>query len=82
VNGKQVVLIGSCKWRNEYLKPGDLDELERAGTRVGATKATRYVLFSRSGFDPALIARAKAERVWLVTPRDMFAPDLIDQPTA
>ena len=37
-----------------------------------------YVLFSRSGFDQALMARADAEGVWLITPDLMFGSDIVD----
>jgi AAA+ ATPase superfamily predicted ATPase len=78
VDGERVVLAGSCKWRNEFAKPGDLDELKRVAVRAGATDATRYVVFSRSGFDPTLVARAAIERVWLVTPSLMFSADICE----
>jgi AAA+ ATPase superfamily predicted ATPase len=78
MDGERVVLAGSCKWRNEYAKPGDLDALKLAAARAGATEATRYVVFSRSGFDPSLIARAAVENALLVTPADMYADDIVD----
>jgi hypothetical protein len=84
LDGDRVTLVASCKWRNDYAKPGDLDELRRTAARVGATDATPAVLFSRAGFDPALVARAAAEGVWLVAPADMFAPEILaaDAPEA
>lgn len=73
LDGKRVALVASCKWRNEYAKIGDLYELRRAAQRIGADEHTRQVLFSRSGFDPSLVALAQAEGVWLVTPEQMYA---------
>ncbi len=71
LDGRRGGVAASCKWRHEYAKPGDLLALRRVAQGIGATDETRYVLFSRSGFDPSLIEQAKAEDVWLVTP-DMF----------
>ena len=73
LDGKRVALVASCKWRNEYAKIGDLFELRRAAQRIGADEHTRQALFSRSGFDPSLVALAQAEGVWLVTPEQMYA---------
>lgn len=77
LDGKRVALVGSCTWRNEYLKLGDLHELRRVAARVGATDDTLYVLFSRSGFDPALVAQvAGDERIRLVAPDDLYGADV------
>ncbi|MBI3972896.1 MAG: ATP-binding protein [Chloroflexi bacterium] len=78
LDGKRIVLAASCKWRNEYTKLGDLHDLQRAAQRAGATDETRYVLFSRSGFDPALVAHAETSDVRLVTPADLFAGGIVD----
>jgi AAA+ ATPase superfamily predicted ATPase len=74
--GQRTTLVASCKWRNEWMKSGDLDDLRRDAARLGADERTRYVLFSRSGFDSALVARAELERVLLVTPETMFSASL------
>lgn len=74
---KRVVLLASCKWTNSFMKPGDLDDVRRAGGRIGATSDTPVFLFSRSGFDPNLVERAAKERVHLVTPADMFEPGIV-----
>lgn len=58
---------------------GRLDELRRVAHRAGADDATRYVMFSRSGFDPALAAIARAENVWLVAPEQMYDARLRDE---
>jgi uncharacterized protein len=72
LDGKAIVLAASCKWRNEYMKLGDLAALRQGATRLGATDSTCYVLFSRAGFDPALRAHADSEKIFLVTPEEMF----------
>lgn len=77
---KKVVLAASCKWRNEYVKVGDLDALVAAAGRAEATEETQYALFSRSGFDPQLVEVARARDVLLVTPEEMFDPALDAQP--
>ncbi|MGH2354658.1 MAG: ATP-binding protein [Chloroflexota bacterium] len=78
LDGVHMALAASCKWRNEYAKIGDLDDLKRAAARIGATDRTHYVLFSRSGFDPSLVTRAQAEGVRLITPEDMFADAVLE----
>lgn len=79
LSGARITLAASCKWRNEFSKPGDLNELRRVAHRAGADDATRYVMFSRSGFDPALAAIAQAENVWLVAPEQMYDARLRDE---
>jgi hypothetical protein len=79
LDGARVALVASCKWRREYAKRGDLDDLRRAAARLGAPPTIPAVVFSRSGFDPALVARAQAENVRLVAPADMFAPAILDE---
>lgn len=76
LQGSRVVLAASCKWRNEWVKIGDLNELMAAAARAGADAETRYVLFSRDGFDSNLIELAAQRGVLLVTPDDMFDPAL------
>jgi AAA+ ATPase superfamily predicted ATPase len=77
LDGKVVSVVGSCKWRNEFMKPGDLDDLRRVAARIGASDSTLAVLFSRAGFDPALVARAAAEGVLLVGPDAMFVRPIV-----
>lgn len=73
LDGRAIALVASCKWRNDFAKIGDLQELRQTAARIGAGDVTRYLLFSRSGFDAALIALADKERITLVTPEMMFA---------
>jgi uncharacterized protein len=75
---RRTTLLASCKWRNEYMKPGDLDDLRALGKQVGAAEDTLCVLFSRSGFDRRLVERAKIEDVRLITPAEMFDPRLLE----
>jgi hypothetical protein len=60
------------------MKPGDLLELQRVAAQVGSDDQTRYVLFSRAGFDPQLIEQAAGANALLVTPEAMFAPEIMD----
>lgn len=72
LDGKRVVLVGECKWTDAWVKLGDLAELQRKASLFGATPDITYALFSRSGFDPNLIASADAEHLLLYTVSDLF----------
>jgi len=74
----RVTLVASCKWRNEWAKPGDLQDLRRVAARLKAGEDTRYVIFARSGFDPTLVAISAVEPVTLIDPNQMFAPEVVD----
>jgi hypothetical protein len=74
--GKRVRLVGECKWTNDWVKIGDLNELRRKCAVAGFPADVSYVLFSRTGFDPNLVALAREEQVTLVSVADMYAPDL------
>jgi len=73
VRGQDIVLVGECKWTNEWMKIGDLNELKRRAAAAGAGDEVRYALFSRSGFDPNLVEVAKAEEVLLYGLEDLAA---------
>lgn len=75
-DGGAVRLIGECKWTNERVKIGDLNELRRKAASAGFPVDVGCALFSRSGFDPNLSAAAQAEGVLLVHLDDMYADDL------
>jgi hypothetical protein len=77
MNGRRITLVASCEWRNEFTKPGDLNELRRVAHRAGPDDDTRYVMFSRSGFDPSLIEIARLEDVRLVSPEQMYDERLL-----
>lgn len=77
LSANRVTLVASCKWRNVFTKLGDLNDLRQVAHRAGADSDTRYVLFSRSGFDPALSEVARVENVWLVDPEQMYDPRLL-----
>jgi len=81
LDGDEVVLAGECKWRNQWTKLGDLFTLKRRAELVGAGPHTRYVLFSRSGFDPNLVAAADSEHTDLYTLDDLFRVDLAGPPS-
>ena len=73
-------LVASAKWKGDYMKPADLDDL-RAAARLLSRTPTREMLFSRSGFDANLIARAQAESVHLVDVESMYAAELATSPS-
>lgn len=74
LDGTRVVLVGECKWTETWVKLGDLDELKRKASVLKVGPDVQYVLFSRSGFDPNLVAAAEAdaEHVLLYSVADMY----------
>ncbi len=75
-----VVLVGECKWTNEWMKLGDLNRLRQRAAGLSLADDVRYALFSRSGFDPNLTAAAKADGTMLYTPKDMYPQDAMARP--
>jgi hypothetical protein len=69
VAGGRVLVVGSAKWRTEYVKPGHLDDLRRDAAGIARGIEPAYILFSRSGFDPAL---RSVPGLRLVAPDDLF----------
>ncbi len=67
--GRRLVLAGSVKWTNEYVKPGDLDALRRSVAIAAPGQQPDLFLFSRSGFDRNVRAEPG---VRLVSLRDLF----------
>ena len=77
-DGKQLTLIGECKWTNSPASTGDLAGIDKIlrefpAELSPATKVWR-ALFCRSGFDSDLRRRAKdsKERLLLIEPADMY----------
>ncbi len=67
--GDSDILLGECKWSSRPVGTNILDELFRRSeviARSGSWIRIHYILFSRSGFTPALRARAEAEGVILI----------------
>lgn len=57
--GENHVIVGSCKWTQEPMRPGDLEALERSAESLPAGDRPRsYLLASRAGFTPDLRKRA------------------------
>ena len=66
-------LFGECKWRNEPLGDGILQELIEKSELFKQYEHKYYVLFSKSGFTGELLNRAKSmEHVLLVDLKKMF----------
>lgn len=65
----RAALVGECRWRRGKVGPDALDDLMARAAALEELEGhkLRYMLFSRSGFTAALTARAKRERVRLVT---------------
>ena len=83
--GEEGILLGECKWTTRAVGTNipspcsgqALDDLKRKAhplTRQGSWTHVHYALFSRSGFTPALEARAKEEGVLLVGLESLLAP--------
>lgn len=73
LDGPSIVLVGECKWTQSWVKLGDLYELKRKAQILGASPDVRFALFSRSGFDPHLVALAAEEGVLLYTVADLYS---------
>ncbi len=69
VAGGRMLVVGSAKWSREFVKPGHLQDLQRDATTIVRGGEPTYLLFSRSGFDPAL---RSVPGVRLVGPADLF----------
>ncbi|MBP7960519.1 MAG: ATP-binding protein [Caldilineaceae bacterium] len=70
--GEDAALLGECKWTTKPVGENLLDDLMRKAQpliRQHKWRTVNYALFSRSGFTPALAARAEAESVLLITPQ-------------
>ena len=71
VAGKRVIVAGSAKWRRSVATVGDLAALQRDARLLSPTDEPELILFSRSGFEPAL---RRMPGLRLVRPTDLFAP--------
>lgn len=72
--GENSILLGECKWTIKPIGENILDDLARKAQpllRQGQYSHVHYALFSRSGFTPALAARAQTEPLLLVTPQTL-----------
>lgn len=76
--GRELVLIGECKWSNQPADEGDLrglDKIVRDFPAELAPSPTLWrALFSRNGFSDELrrLATRRSERVLLVEPADLY----------
>lgn len=73
--GDDAVLFGECKWTTKPMGENLLDDLVRKAQPLisqGKWSSVYYALFARSGFTPALAARAEAESLLLVTPQTLL----------
>jgi uncharacterized protein len=78
-------LLGECKWSVNPVGTDILDDLRRKTPLVDPERrwpAVSYALFAKSGFTPALIARAAAEGVRLVGPDALVAGDFFPRRSA
>jgi uncharacterized protein len=73
LTGRQVTAVAEAKWTNDFLKPADVDELRRNAALVARGDDPELFLFSRSGFDPNVVAM---DGVRLVRLPDLFDADL------
>lgn len=65
------LLFGECKYTAHTVGMGEMDLLIRRSMLVGC-RSRRYVLFSRAGFDDALVRYAEANGVSLVNMDDLY----------
>ncbi|MBK7202203.1 ATP-binding protein [Candidatus Amarolinea dominans] len=72
------LLLGECKWSVNPVGTDILDDLQRKARLVdpqGRWPAVSYALFAKSGFTPALLARAADENVRLVAAEALVTDD-------
>ena len=65
------VLVGECKWSARPVGTNILDDLKRKAQRMdskGQWPQVSYMLWSQSGFTPALRTVAESEGIGLVEP--------------
>lgn len=72
VEGREYI-IGSCKYKNELIGVDELDLLKEYAEAFGHGDSYHYYIFSKSGFTPELLEKAKAGEVKLVALEDMYA---------
>jgi hypothetical protein len=81
MEGGVTTLVGSCKWTNAPVGLGELNALQRSlaagASHLQPAASCWYALFTREGFHEELVslARLPGQRLLLVTPTDLFAPD-------
>lgn len=73
VAGSRVRVAGSAKWTREFVKLAHLADLRRDVAKIAPGADPALMLFSRSGFDPAL---RSMPGVRLVGPADLFRANL------
>lgn len=70
------MLFGSCKWNIKPMPSSDLTDLQQkvaAAPNASWRNNAHYALFSASGFDGPLTARAQAEDVLLIDSKGLLA---------
>lgn len=76
--GKELTLIGECKWTNSVADENDLHGLDKIMRDfkgdLSPARSVWRALFSRSGFSAGLerLARDKRQRILLVSPADLY----------
>ncbi len=65
-------LFGECKWRNEPVGIGVVEDLKRKSQLLKMYTNRYYILFSKSGFSKELIRIADAEGILLVDLESLF----------
>ncbi|MCM1121333.1 MAG: ATP-binding protein [Eubacterium sp.] len=70
-------IIGSCKFRDNIVSESELRLIEEYADAMGHFSNRYYYLFSKSGFSTSLIKRAKQEKLWLITLKNMYEINFI-----
>ncbi|MCQ4637331.1 DUF234 domain-containing protein [Anaerovorax odorimutans] len=71
VAGKEYI-IGSCKYKNEKIGVGELQLLQEYAEAFGFGDKYHYYIFSKGDFTDALIEKADAGEVKLISLEDMY----------
>ena len=71
--GSGRLLLGECKWNNSPVDSSVLGTLRRRAALLSSEEDLSLYVFSKTGFEPDCVERARADGVRLVTIGEMFA---------
>ena len=67
-------LIGSCKYRNEKIGIDELELIQKYASVFRKDGVFHYLIFSKGGFTPDLLAAEQRGEVTLLTLEEIYHP--------